>query len=247
MSAQSNSNAFKVKLSPKFRRDQFERPVIFEATPDLTENRNVNYKTLDPVHMPGAIHVYTNTSSRTYSLSNIKLFSRTTEEATMNLARINQLRAWTMPRFGKGSSSQVSAEYGTDMMDTYKKNMDREYPYDGQGDGTGNSTGRGGRVLQTVSEDISQGGFEFMGAPPNIVYLSAYATAQRRGNVYKIPTVITNMSIPYPSDVDYINTSTGVPFPTMMQIDLQLSEVHAPDEYNAFNLEHFRNGELTGF
>ena len=156
------------------------------------------------------------------------------------------LRSWTMPRFGANSSTVAAGNFGTDMMDQYKKHMSVEYPYsnEGRGDGGGSSEGR---ILQSFSEDLIRGGKEFQGAPPNIVFLSAYASATRRGNVYKIPTVITSLSIPYPSDVDYIETSTGQPFPTLMQIDLQLSEVHAPAEYNKFSLEHFRNGELTGF
>ena len=243
--AQSNTNAFKVKLSPKVRRDNHDRPVVFECTPDITENRNVNYKTIEPVHMPGAIHVYTNTSSRTYSVSNIKLFSRTTEEATWNLARINLLRAWSMPLYGNNSSTAGDSTMGGEkhFLDAYSKYAESSYPYSGQGRIDGHSSGR---FLQSVSGQIVLGK-EFLGAPPAILHLSAYSSASRRGNIYKIPTVLTNLSIPYPSDVDYISTQNGVPFPTLMQIDLQLSEVHASNEYSAFSLEAFRNAELTGF
>ena len=86
-----------------------------------------------------------------------------------------------------------------------------------------------------------------MGAPPAVLFLTAYASSTLRGNIYKIPTVITNLTIPYPSEVDYIQTLGGQPFPTIMTIDIQLTEVHAPSEYEAFSLEHFRNGDLTGF
>jgi len=42
-------NEFKVKL-----RSQVTNTVVaFDVTPDISESRTVNYKTLEPVHMPG--------------------------------------------------------------------------------------------------------------------------------------------------------------------------------------------------
>lgn len=90
-------NKFKVRLHSPVSGDT----IFFNVSPDsLTESRTVNYKSLDPTHMPGNLHVYQNTPSRTFSLA-VKLISRTSTEALENLQNLNVLRAWTMPYFGK--------------------------------------------------------------------------------------------------------------------------------------------------
>lgn len=172
--------------------------VVFRAVPDFIENRNVNYKSLDPVHMPGNIYTYQSTSSRAFNISNIKIFSRTSTEAQNNLDLLNVLRGWTMPHFG------VQSDYNN------------EPPF---------------------------------GAPPEVLYLSAFTNPNNTNskNLYKIPVVINQITIPYPSDVDYIATDLGEPFPTLMTIDLNLTETHSPTEYAKFNLTDYRNGSLTNF
>lgn len=238
----SMTNSYKVKLTPKIRTDEFDRPVVFEVTPDITENRVVNYKTMEPVHMPGAIHVYNNTSSRSYSVTNIKLISRSPEEATLNLARLNLLRSWTMPRFGRDSSTLVYSKAATGLLQEYKQYTQERYPYEGEEKKSENE----GRVLKQRSVELV-GYEELMGAPPPIVFLTAYANSTQRGNIYKIPTVITNLTIPYPSEVDYISTLGGQPFPTIMTIDIQMTEVHSAREYEQFSLNKYRAGDLSGF
>ena len=110
-----------------------------------------------------------------------------------------------------------------------------------------------------------------MGSPPRVLELSAYSLDSGSltgangininkdiGNIYRIPVVMSQYNIQYPSDVDYIPTaevkagnvllvSKGVPFPTIMNIDLNLTETHSPNEYNNFSLSDFRNGRLAGF
>ena len=44
---------YRVKLRNSANRRQL---VVLEVTPDLIETRNVNYKTVDPVHAPGQIY-----------------------------------------------------------------------------------------------------------------------------------------------------------------------------------------------
>lgn len=177
--------------------------VVFEVTPDIMENRNVNYKNYDPVHAPGSIHSYSNSPSRTFSLSGVRLPSRTPQEATKNIVKLNILRSWTMPNFGASDSTHL-------------------------------------------------------GAPPEVLFLTAYSSSDRRSNIYNIPVVITNLSIPYPSDVDYIGSgeinrppyssvAKGTPFPTLMNIDIVLSEVHSPADYSRFSLQQFKDGNMDGF
>jgi len=206
-------NQFKVKLQHP---SDTTRKVVFEVTPELLENRAVNYKSLDPVHMPGQIFVYGSSSARTFNIANIRLVSRTPTEAQKNLEILHNLRFWTMPRFGR----------------------------------------------QTI-EDRTLGQ---IGQPPDVILLSAYSNvpgrigvpndrSQRMGHLNRVPVVITNLSIPYPSDVDYIPTlgnpaiadPGGVPMPTMMPIDITLVEAHSPLEYEEFSLAQFKNGTLPGF
>ena len=66
-------------------------------------------------------------------------------------------------------------------------------------------------------------------------------------NIHNVPVVIINLSIPYPSDTDYIPAENGTPVPTIMTIDLQLSETRAPKELSDFSLEKFRQGILDTF
>lgn len=100
------------------------------------------------------------------------------------------------------------------------------------GSGASGSSGSGGSNL---------------GAPPAVLYLSAYSNGGQYTNINKIPVVMTNLSIQYPTDVDYIPSSTGEPFPTIMSISMSLTESHSPVEYEGFSLADFKAGKLTGF
>ena len=214
--------------------------IEFRASPTITENRNVNYVALEPLHAPGQVQVYKNTSSRSFSISDLKLISRTTKEADENLKILWRLRAWTMPRFG--NSSTLNADERAERL-------------------------RGGRkdalsVFGKADTDFIYG-VELLGAPPEVLYLSAYSAevgSDAKGvtkpgtqtwgiaqHINKIPVVIQQLTIPYPNDIDYITTSAGVPMPIIMNLDLQLLETHSPNAYEAFSLEDFRNGTLVGF
>lgn len=214
--------------------------VVFDVTPDLTENRNVMYKTMDPIHMPGQIYVYGSTSSRTFSLSTIKLISRTIPEATKNIQTLWTLRGWTMPYFGEGSSSLLGQQ--ADVRSRYR-------------DGTLTD-----RQRADMKAGVKQGGRSLLGKPPEVLFLSAYSSAtettvngSRRlrkfpSNIDRVPVVITSLSIPYPSDVDYIPDENGTPVPRVMVIDIQLVETRAPREFTQqFSLDDFRKGRLATF
>lgn len=91
-------------------------------------------------------------------------------------------------------------------------------------------------------------GQELRGAPPPVLLLSAYSDDTRRSqHINRIPVVMSNMSVPYPSDIDYVPTDTGVPMPTIMTLDMTLMETHAPNEYERFSLTAFKTGTLQGF
>ena len=94
---------FKVKLREAGGVSQ--RQAVFRVTPDLSETRSVNYRTIDPIHAPGSILSYVNTSSRTYNMSGIKLISRSAEEASNNVRVLNLIRSWAVPVFGNFTDS----------------------------------------------------------------------------------------------------------------------------------------------
>ena len=87
--------------------------VVFDSTPEISENGTVTYKNIDPVHSPGSILVFSSTSARTFQLTGIKLFSRNGEEATRNFDRVQKLRAWRYPVFGKDAVDPI---YGTPLL-----------------------------------------------------------------------------------------------------------------------------------
>jgi hypothetical protein len=106
--------------------------------------------------------------------------------------------------------------------------------------GTGGSGGSGSG---------SGSGGEELGAPPAILYFSAYSSGNDGNltNLNKIPVVIQNLSISYPSDVDFIPTMSLEPMPTIMSISISLVETHAPIEYNNFSLMQYKEGILPRF
>lgn len=233
-------NPYKVRLTAATKGGL---TVSFDASPTISENRNVNYNTLEPLHAPGQIQVYKNTSSRNFQISDIKLLSRTVAEADRNLRKLWNLRGWCMPRFGNSSTLD-------DRNRTRRRHKDSGLYSDA--------------YLAENENDPNFFGTELLGAPPPILYLSAYsrnvnsATRQNKaGNttniwtvaqhINQIPVVIQQLTIPYPNDVDYITTSTGVPMPLIMNIDLALIETHSPNAYEGFNLDAYKQGILQGF
>ena len=220
--------------------------VTFRASPQVTENRNVNYTALEPLHAPGQIQVYKNTSSRSFSVSDLKLISRTTQEADDNLKLLWTLRGWTMPRFG--NSSTLSARERDNRNDPFNAKDVGQY-------------GPGDFPSHAEFEQYAFG-TELLGAPPEVLYLSVYSHAVGKTStsgktnvntwsvsqhINRVPVVLQQLTIPYPNDVDYINTSAGVPMPIIMNLDLQLLETHSPNSYEAFSLNNFKNGTLVGF
>lgn len=214
----------------------------FVATPDLIETRNVNYKTIDPVHAPGQILAYSATTSRNFNISGIKLISRTQDEAAINLDKLWMLRSWTMPQFGQSTitEKQRNIREGLAKPGRFTENRLKF-------------------LRDNPNAQVEKLGAERRGEPPVVLHLSAYSKGSDRGatpggknnaagHINRVPVVIQNMSIPYPSDVDYIPAAvSGVPMPTIMVLDITLMETHSPREYEKFSLSSFRNGTLAGF
>ena len=218
--------------------------VSFFATPDLIEARQVNYKMMDPVHAPGQIAAYQNTNSRNFNISQIRLISRTPQEAEENLARLWILRSWTMPQFGTSTLNSTNRSNRNFLSELALRDPD--------------SLTREDRIQQ--SRAIQGAGVELRGRPPAVLLFSAYSTdeqaggeygsnkVQQTGHINRVPVVMQNISIPYPSDVDYIPTAINqVPMPTIMTLDMTLIETHSPREYERFDLLAFKQGRLPGY
>jgi hypothetical protein len=218
--------------------------VTFNVSPDVSESRTVNYKTVDPIHAPGQIYAFVNSSSRTFQLSAVKLISRTRDEAQKNLNILWMLRGWTLPAFGTDPlSGDIREKRREETSRRLKELNSMEY----------NSPEHKQRVAEYTAGKRSAElfGVDLRGSPPQVLQFSAYAHDGHFGNVpnhiNRVPVVITSLNIPYPSDVDYFPTPTGVPMPSIMSIDISLAETHSPKEYENFSLTDYKNGKLAGF
>jgi len=237
-------NKFKVRLVSALAGGD---TVYFDTTPTVSESGGVEYSSVSLVHMPGEIQVYKGTKSRTFGI-NAKLISRTSHEASDNIGKLQTLQSWRLPFFGANSSTVVDPQTrgGTQKTKT-QTNQDGNTP--------------GSTVSSMTNAEINRKSIlkasssELLGAPPEILFLYAYSSSQddNRGNlnyylnINRIPVVMTELSITYPDDVDYIPTLGGQPFPTRMEISVNLIETHSPREYEQFSLQMFKLGELKNF
>lgn len=210
--------------------------VVFEVTPTFTESRTVNYSPVEPVHMPGSIQMYRSSASRVFEIG-AQLISRNAEDAQRNTRYLQTLRGWTMPYFGETSTLTQKEQIA--------RHDNATFGYD---DSNTNSIDR-----------IQSEGVELRGAPPDVLYLFAYSTdsssspgarSNPTANINRVPVVVTNLSIAYPDDVDYIPVNMGgayEPFPVKITVNVSLAETHSPNEYERFNLAAFKSGTLANF
>lgn len=239
--ADRDENAFKVRLTSA---GGDRNTVSFDASPEVSESRTVNYNSLEPLHAPGQIQVYKNTASRNYQITSVKMISRTTEEADRNLKNLWILRSWCMPRFGNSSTLSVD-----DRVNRRNREKGKAPTFD------------------KLAGAQTYYGTELLGAPPPILYFSAYSksvnVAKKQNNkkgvgtstnvwtiaqhINRVPVVIQQLTIPYPNDIDYITSSGGVPMPIIMNLDITLIETHSPNSYEGFSLDNFKKGILQGF
>lgn len=224
------SENHKVRLSSITNPQNF---IVFEVSPELNETRNVNYKSLDLLHMPGSIFAYSNSSTRTFNMV-AKLVSRNIEEATRNSENLQLLRSWTMPYFGKTVNGLTS---------TQTENRDRI-----------NRNKKSKNVKRNTKKEPNNFGMNnILGQPPEVLHLNAYTDVvvtdkeQFVGNINNIPVLITQLGNSYPADVTYFPTKYGEQFPVIMTLDVLLTETHSPKEYSNFSLSDYRSGKLTHF
>lgn len=75
-----------------------DRPeyVAFKVQPEVSEAKSVSYVDISEIRAPGSIMFFMGSPARTFSLE-VKLISRSTEEARGNFLILNTLKGWTMP------------------------------------------------------------------------------------------------------------------------------------------------------
>lgn len=90
-----------------------------------------------------------------------------------------------------------------------------------------------------------------LGMPPKVLSFTAYSSHMIGENstyrIYRIPVVITNLTIDYPNDVDYIPDDQGNMIPIIQTITISLTEQHSPSELSNFSLDQFKMGKMLNF
>lgn len=85
--------------------------VVFDVMPSISESQSAQYDTVDIIHHPGAILKYKGTAAREWQIT-ADFVSRTVEEATENLRRLNLIRSWVMPFYGVGTGTAYPDQLG---------------------------------------------------------------------------------------------------------------------------------------
>ena len=204
--------------------------VTFDVTPGVSVNGSVAFQQLSVTQMPGSYQVFERTESRTISITG-KFISRNVAEAYVNSRRVQTLQAWRYPNFG----GRFNAQEGLTELSPEQRNAIRQ------------------------SQDFLG---KTLGAPPPVLYLTAYGSNNDTQpiNIQRLPCVLTSVNVTFPEDVDYIPVGffsdtlkewfvdpVNKPIPIRMDVSLELTETHSPDQYSAFNLDDFKLGILQGF
>lgn len=228
----ASRNVYTVKLKSFLSNFRVE----FDVVPDVSEVRNVEYKSYNPIHGASTIYSFSHSSARVFAINNARLISRTPLEASRNMAKLQVLRSWTLPYTGSTPDDLIGRPPDVLSFSAFS---------------------RGGSRTEITNPDRTDVN-SFESGSPNGVAL----------NLFQIPTVINNLQITYPSDVDYIPTEETTirqssprpgdstisidvpgnePFPTVMSVDIQLFETQSPSDLNRFSLTDYREGRLAGF
>jgi hypothetical protein len=87
-----------------------------------------------------------------------------------------------------------------------------------------------------------------LGAPPPVLRFKGL----RESMIGEVPVVITSLNWSWPRDVDYIpavspdGVASNVPFPTVISIAIYLVESFSTTEFNQFDLDSYRMGDMIG-
>jgi hypothetical protein len=369
VAAPAEPHQMKVMLRGSAPQQGLNRPpeVTFLHQPKISASDKADYSSMDPIHMPGGFRSYKGNPARQYSVSDIKLFSRTREEATENLRILNLLKSWVKPSFGQALQRDTDPpepfnpiaenanpratvdfpvvpreiEYGKAVEDIvtnlngndqgFARYITSTNPAAGVpptlpqlfssalsnpatvpaelvnrarieilAAGRGKSA-KGARreIARRAAEEIpterpavtapprqqsnaptsqvtaatvsdipatnpvgevypSSGTTDVrrLGSPPEVLYFYAYSqgdgistgpTTASAQNIFRVPVAIESISYEYPNEIDYIPTTTGIPFPAVMTLQINLIEMRSPKEMEQFSLSDYRRGVLVGW
>lgn len=85
------------------------------------------------------------------------------------------------------------------------------------------------------------------GAPPPVLEFAGW-----RGLVGAVPVVLTSLNWNWPKDVDWLPTNTAderqqlIPFPAVMNVNITIVESFSADQFNGFDLDAYRSGNMIG-
>lgn len=77
--------------------------IVFDVTPKISESQTVTYVPKNISQLPTSINYFDTIAARTFNVSNIKLISRTSNEATENNRVVHYLRSLCKTAFGNSS------------------------------------------------------------------------------------------------------------------------------------------------
>lgn len=196
--------------------------VRFFISPEMSESRHVNYVDISDVRLPSSILIWMGSPSRTFSL-NAKLLARSTAEADRSFKDLNMLKSWCVtntPTIVGNTINRVSEN------DFLKK------PPASPSDTEGEEEPIQFQLPETLFADT-----------PPVLLLEGYG-----GQFRNIPVVITDLTITYPSDIDYVQNAKGVYVPILQDVSISLKEARDISGHSGaistFNLSKFKAGTL---
>lgn len=100
----TNEDALFAKYTSFVTLTDGSKTIVFDATPKITENQTVTYTQKNISQLPTSINYFDTVTARTFSVSNIKLISRTSSEAFQNNAVVHYIRSLCKTSFGSSSN-----------------------------------------------------------------------------------------------------------------------------------------------
>lgn len=255
----------KVRKSVKLSTPNGKEWVVFYITPEISESRSVNYVDIGDIRMPASILIWMGSPSRSFNI-NGKLLARTQQEADVSFQSLNYLKSWCVARVS-GLDSKARTGTATDV-NNYIQRQPVAPSYPGDINGVTQAAGTNAVALKANAvptsialiapvtpppnavpgQTFSVGGQLFDKDTPKVLYLEGYS-----GQFRKIPVVVTSLNISYPSDVNYIQNSTGVWCPIIQDVAITMKEARelfsskgnvASGAISGFDLTAFKNGTL---
>lgn len=247
--ASSGTSTYKTSKAIKLSARNSTDYVLFNITPEMSEQRSVSYAEISDLRLPASILIYMGSPSRRFSI-NAKFLARTQTEADISFKYMNLLKSWCVTDskryLGSPKNSSVVGNYSTlnpnltpAQSGTANPNPDSAPPPPTNPTSNPTSVPIKAPATVTASDDLFY-------QTPQVLYLTGYGTQFR-----SIPVVVRDLNITFPTDVDYIQNSTGAWVPILQDIGISLQEARnvysqkgASTAIAQFDLSAFKAGTL---